>query len=147
MMIGDYEGSLENRMIRLGRELDRKVNLILVGSSFGGLMAAIHTCTHPKSVQRLILLAPALNLPDFEPHLAKAVTTPVIIYHGRNDDVVPIAPVMAIAEKVFANLEYHAVDDDHSLHETFAGMDWDRLLLWPEEAKPQAGKGNPRAAL
>jgi hypothetical protein len=147
MMIGDYEGSLENRMTRLERELDDKMNLILVGSSFGGLMAAIHTCTHPESVQRLILLAPALNLPDFEPYTAKAVTTPAIGYHGRNDDVVPIAPVMMIAEKVFANLEYHVVDDDHSLHETFAGMDWDRLLLWPEEAKPQAGKGNPGAAL
>ena len=145
MMIGDYEGSLENRMARLERELDGKENLILVGSSFGGLMAAIHTCTYPKDVLRLILLAPALNLPDFEPYLAEVVTMPVTVYHGRNDDVVPIAPVMTIAEKVFANLEYHVVDDDHSLHETFAGMDWDKLLLWPEEAKPQAGKGDPGA--
>jgi len=131
MLIGDYEGPLEDRMSRLNRELDGKRDLILVGSSFGGLMAAIHTCTHPETVQRLILLAPALSLPDFEPYLDRAVATPVIVYHGRSDDVVPISPVKTIAERVFTNLAFHMVEDDHSLHETFPAMSWDDLLLKP----------------
>jgi pimeloyl-ACP methyl ester carboxylesterase len=132
MLIGDYEGPLESRMAQLNRELGGKQNLILVGSSFGGLMAAIHTCTHPEAVQRLILLAPALSLPDFEPYLSRAITTPVIVYHGRSDDVVPISPVKIIAEKVFSNLAFHMVEDDHSLHETFPAMNWDELLLKPD---------------
>jgi len=136
MMIGDYEGPLENRMAKLGRELDGKKNLILVGSSFGGLMAAIHTCKYPETVQRLILLAPALSLPDFEPCAGCAVKTPVIVFHGLGDDVVPFPAVRTIARRVFTNLEYHLVDDDHSLHETFPGMPWNELLLFPDTKKP-----------
>jgi hypothetical protein len=29
---------------------------------------------------------------------------------------------------VFSHLNYHAVEDDHSLHHTFSEMDWDELL-------------------
>ena len=71
----------------------------------------------------------ALDLIEFQPYLASRIDTPVVLYHGRRDDVVPPQAVQAIAQNVFANLDYHLVDDDHSLHDTFGGMAWDDLLI------------------
>jgi len=105
-----------------------RTDLILVGSSFGGLMAAIYACENEPRVRRVILLAPALHVPDFARFLDKRVKIPVSLFHGINDDVVPPAAVKALAEKVFQNLDYHLVDDDHSLHVTFPLMDWKALI-------------------
>jgi len=128
MLIEDYTGLLEERMAKLRGLLAGKKDLILVGSSFGGLMAAIYACENERSVKRLILLAPALDLHYFKSHAEKRLSLPVWIYHGKEDDVVPPAPVEKIARKVFTSLSYHLVDDDHSLHKTFPSMEWDRLL-------------------
>ena len=130
MLIEDYTGLLEERMARLRGLLAGKKGLILVGSSFGGLMAAIYACENEESVKRLILLAPALDLYYFKPFAEKSLALPVWIYHGKADDVVPPAPVERIARKVFTHLSYHLVDDDHSLHKTFPSMEWDRLLAF-----------------
>jgi pimeloyl-ACP methyl ester carboxylesterase len=128
MLIEDYTGLLEKRMAKLRGLLAGRKDLILVGSSFGGLMAAIYACEHEQSVRRLILLAPALDLGYFKPCSEKRLEIPVWLYHGKEDDVVPPGPVEKIARKVFRNLSYHLVDDDHSLHRTFPDMEWDRLL-------------------
>jgi pimeloyl-ACP methyl ester carboxylesterase len=128
MIIEDYEGPLEQRMLKLEKTLSGLNNLILVGSSFGGLMAALYGCTYPERVLRLILLAPALNLPDFQPCLSKTVEMPVFVYHGAADDVVPPLVVKGICTKVFINLKHHLVEDDHSLHMTFHSMNWNELL-------------------
>jgi len=91
-------------------------------------MAALYACRHEDRVSKLILLAPALDLADFKPCLKMRLNLPVTIFHGRNDDVVPPAPVRRIASRVFTDLTYHLVDDDHPLRETFATYDWDTLL-------------------
>jgi len=101
---------------------------VLAGSSLGGLMAAMYACDNERAIRRLILLAPALNLGDFNPYLNRRIAVPVTLYHGRQDYVVLPGPVRRIAEQVFTALEYHAVDDDHSLGETFPSYDWERLL-------------------
>ena len=128
MILEDFIGPLDQRMDRLNRLLDGKIDLVLVGSSYGGLMASIYACRNPRKVRKLILLAPALDLADFEPYLTSRIDIPVVLYHGLLDDVVPPEAVQIIARKVFSNLDYHAVDDDHSLHHTFSGMAWDDLL-------------------
>jgi pimeloyl-ACP methyl ester carboxylesterase len=51
MIIEDYEGSLEKRMTKLEDILEGKSNIILVGSSFGGLMAALYAHRHPGSLK------------------------------------------------------------------------------------------------
>ncbi|MFH1479899.1 MAG: hypothetical protein ABIG67_01400 [Pseudomonadota bacterium] len=33
-----------------------------------------------------------------------------------------------VAAKVFADLSFQVVDDDHFLHKTFKTLDWDSLL-------------------
>jgi pimeloyl-ACP methyl ester carboxylesterase len=128
MIIEDYVGTFKERMNKLNNILFHKKNLILVGSSYGGLMATVYAGHYEEKIQKLILLAPALNIDEFKPYLTKKLTLPVILYHGKNDDVVPPAAVWEIARAVFANLRYHLVDDDHSLHNTFSAMDWDSLL-------------------
>jgi pimeloyl-ACP methyl ester carboxylesterase len=128
MIIEDFSGPLEDRMGKLNRVLAGRTDLILVGSSFGGLMAAIYACENEPRVKRVILLAPALHVPEFGRFLGKRVNITVSLFHGRNDDVVPPAAVKAIAEKVFEKLDYHLVEDDHSLHVTFPLMDWRALI-------------------
>ena len=127
MIIEDFGGPLEERMEKLNRLLAGRDDLLLVGSSFGGLMAAIYACEHESHVRKVVLLAPALHLPDFLRFTGKRVKVPVTLFHGKNDDVVPPGPVKALAEQVFENLDYHLVDDDHSLHVTFPMMDWNAL--------------------
>ena len=128
MLIEDFVGPLEQRMDNLQRLLANKSDLVVVGSSYGGLMAALYAGRNPLAVRKLVLLAPALNLVEFEPCLTHRLEIPTTLYHGRFDDVVPPETVQTIARKVFIHLDYHAVDDDHSLHHTFSGIAWDDLL-------------------
>lgn len=128
MIIEDYFGSFSQRMEKLEGLLIREDQLILVGSSYGGLMAAVYACLHEEQVKKLILLAPALHLEPYQPWLQKKLSMPMVLFHGRQDDVVPLAPVRAIAEQLFVNLNFNAVEDDHFLHNTFATLEWDKLL-------------------
>jgi pimeloyl-ACP methyl ester carboxylesterase len=115
-------------MHKLDGLLSGKNDLILVGSSYGGLMAVQYAMENENSVKKLILLAPALNLPEFSSNSYKQLQLPVIIYHGTDDDVVDPYIVKEIALKYFSNLEHHLVDDDHSLHKIFPVLDWKNLL-------------------
>jgi pimeloyl-ACP methyl ester carboxylesterase len=128
MIIEDFVGSFQERMNKLHNILFDRKNLIVVGSSYGGLMAVVYAGNNEDKVKKLILLAPALNIDEFRPYLKKKLHLPVTIYHGKNDNVVHPATVREIAGEVFTNLHYHLVDDDHSLHNTFSLMDWDDLL-------------------
>lgn len=130
MLVGDYPGSLEERMAKLENELSGKSDLILVGSSYGGLMASIYACRNEARVRRLLLLAPALGHADFN-GFHQPLHIPVILYHGRFDDVVPHGPTRQIAMRLFANLDHHLVEDDHNLHQIFPKLDWDALLEIP----------------
>jgi pimeloyl-ACP methyl ester carboxylesterase len=128
MCMGDFNGPLEQRMTQMNDLLRGKKNLILVGSSFGGLMAALFTCNNRTFVERLVLLAPALGHADFRPFYETPLTLPVILYHGRHDVVVDPQSTLAIAQQLFSSLESHLVDDDHDLHRVFPTLDWNTLL-------------------
>jgi len=124
----DFIGSLDERMNQLIPILGNESNWTLVGSSYGGLMAALFATQRPNQVRKLILLAPALMLPEFAEHLPTPVDIPVIIIHGRRDDIVPIAINKPLAEKVFRSLDYRIVDDDHRLHQAADKLDWKSLI-------------------
>jgi pimeloyl-ACP methyl ester carboxylesterase len=99
-----------------------------VGSSFGGLMATLFAMENEGRVDRLVLLAPAINLLWFTSCPINPLSIPVWIYHGRNDEVIPIGAVEQMADTYFSHCSFHKVDDDHFLHHTFQIIDWDRLL-------------------
>ncbi|MHB8908172.1 MAG: alpha/beta fold hydrolase [Syntrophales bacterium] len=128
MLLEDFPGPLAERMEKLERILQGKGDLILVGSSYGGLMASLFACGHRERIRRLILLAPALEHADFRPWYATPLQPPVTLYHGLHDIVVPPGPTRRIAELLFGNLDYHLVDDDHNLHRVFPTLDWNILL-------------------
>ena len=129
MIIEDYTGDFATRMRKLDGLLSGKNDLILVGSSYGGLMATQYAIDNENRVKKMILLAPALNLPEFKPPVNTKLPLPVIVYHGINDDIVDPYTVKTIALKSFSNLEHHLVNDDHPLHKTFPVLDWKNLLL------------------
>jgi pimeloyl-ACP methyl ester carboxylesterase len=128
MIVEDFFGSFSHRMENLEELLEKKNNLILVGSSYGGLMAAVYACLHEERVAKLILLAPAINLEPYEPYRDKILHMPVTIIHGLRDDVVPLDEVRKVAGKSFSNLDFRTVDDDHPLSATFSSFDWDAFL-------------------
>ena len=127
MLRPDFDGTFMQRLERLNSIVSDKNNLVLVGSSFGGLMATCFTIEHPAKVKRLILLAPALNFSEYRPPEVK-ITTETLLVIGKHDVVTPPAQVIPAAEATFANLDVQVVDDDHLLHHSFQSMDWKTLL-------------------
>lgn len=130
-IVPDFEGTLQTRLQKL-ETICRTENgdnepVLLVGSSFGGLMAACYAVKHPDKIARLILMAPALNFPGLEIPSDK-ITAPTYLLIGSRDTVTPADKVIPLAKRAFANLEIHLVDEDHLLHQSFPTLDWEKLL-------------------
>ncbi len=128
MIIPNFPGTLQERMQKLNGTLSKKSGIRLVGSSFGGLMAAMFAMDNESRVDRMILLAPALNLMGFSDAHERETSVPTWIYHGKDDEVIPLETIEGVAKKTFRHLTLHAVDDDHYLHKTFKSIDWQELL-------------------
>jgi pimeloyl-ACP methyl ester carboxylesterase len=127
IIVPDFTGSLQDRMQALEticRGLDR---LSLIGSSFGGLMATCFAIAHPERVHKLILLAPALNFPDFSPPVSP-LDIPTLLIIGANDTVTPPDLVIPAARATFMNPDISTCDDDHLLRTAFFTLDWHKLL-------------------
>ena len=129
MIIPYFTGDLAVRMEKLETVLSGKSGIRLVGSSFGGLMASIFAMHNESRVEKLVLLAPAINLLHFARHIGKQVSVPVWVFHGTNDQVIPFDEVETVARDTFTDLSFNAVNDDHFLHKTFKAIDWDGILL------------------
>ncbi len=123
----DFSGSLEERLETFSRLANGKDRLTLIGSSYGGLMAAVFAIRQTRRVTRLILFAPALNYEKFTPP-AKKIPTPTLLYIGKQDNVTPVDQVVPLAKKTFANMELHITNDDHMLHSTFHQLNWQKIL-------------------
>jgi pimeloyl-ACP methyl ester carboxylesterase len=130
MLIPDFRGSLSERMASLKIILSGREDIIIVGSSFGGLMATLYAMGKPEAVDRLVLLAPALNFPEFSQYELKSLEMPTRIIIGRDDTVTPVKEVLPLARKIFTDLTCNEVDDDHMLAGTFRLFDWQDLLAW-----------------
>jgi len=129
MVTPDFTGSLDERMTQLIPILADKTGWTIIGSSFGGLMGTVFTCKHPTQVRKLILLAPALLREHFASHLdLEPVSVPTVIVHGTEDDIVPLEPVRALAERLFTNLKHIVVDDGHRLQKVFGELNWEEII-------------------
>lgn len=141
MLIPDFTGTLDERMDTLTSLLTGQEELVLIGSSFGGLMAAIFTLEHESRVKKVILLAPALNFPSYSSYLERQTQVPARLFIGRQDDVCPPDIVIPAAQRTFTNIIIHRSDDDHLLKGTFQKIDWQGLLavrptIFPSEPFP-----------
>ena len=128
MIIPDFIGAVATRMSKLKEILSDKRGVIMIGSSLGGLMAALYAFQNRDRINKLILLAPALNLPEFTPCLSETLSRPVYVFHGKDDELIPAQQIQEIAKTVFTDLTFTLLDDDHRLSRTFASIDWDQLL-------------------
>ena len=128
MLTPNFPGSLEERMRSLEGILAGKDAIGIVGSSFGGLMGTLYAMENERNLDKLILLAPAIHLIESSAYPLHEIQVPTWVYHGRQDEVIPIEAVERVSKKIFINLRLHAVDDDHYLHRTFKGLDWGALL-------------------
>ncbi|MHA2397789.1 MAG: YqiA/YcfP family alpha/beta fold hydrolase [Promethearchaeota archaeon] len=120
---------LPKRMDQLNRILNSKNSLVLIGSSFGGLMASLFVFQNPKRVEKMILLAPLLVSRKLKPRNHPPMSVPVIVFHGKNDKIVKCKHTRERAKLLFTNLQYTIVDDDHSLHKTVKSLNWHKLIF------------------
>ena len=123
-------GEIDSRLAQVDSIFTQQDSWVLIGSSFGGLMATLLAMKHPQKVSRLILMAPALIPPFFtvldeSVHVACSTT----IIHGIDDEVVAFDQVKPIAENLFTDLRYIAVADDHRLHRTTKELPWQELVF------------------
>ena len=123
----DFQGDLETRLSALETLCHSCNNLTLIGSSFGGLMATCFAMRHPGRCRFLVLLAPALNFPEFSPPQEK-IASPTSLIIGNQDTVTPPDRVIPLARKSFSQLQVFRYDDDHMLHNCFEQLDWQQLL-------------------
>lgn len=128
MLIPDFAGSLNERMDQLRSLLATGEKYLLIGSSYGGLMATVHAIEHPEQVSRVILLAPALNFSEFIPYQGRHTNVPALVYLARHDTVTPPDMVRPFAEQTFLRLDCRTLDDDHMLLRVFYEIPWDMLL-------------------
>lgn len=99
-----------------GKNIDERVSIVkpiikdfdvVVGSSFGGLTAAL--CSHND--MKAVLLAPAFNMIDYKPNvLGKG-----FIIHSPTDGIVPINTSKDFVSNN-KNWKLIEVDDDHRLN-------------------------------
>jgi len=119
---------LKKRMSQLITFLDEEKEWKIIGSSFGGLMGALYTLKYPNKVELLILLAPLLAVTALNPDKFRSIDIPVIIFHGKNDNIVPMKDSRNRAKKLFKNLQFNVVDDDHMLHSTVTEINWKEII-------------------
>ena len=120
---------LNARMAQLNSILSERNLWIIIGSSFGGLMGVLYTLQNPKKIKRLILLAPYLDTKLLKWDNYSPISIPVIVFHGKNDEVVNFKASREQAYKLFSNLEFNATEDDHNLNKTVEKLNWIDLTL------------------
>lgn len=86
--------------------------VFLVGSSFGGLVAALIATRHPELVTGMVLCAPALHWTQAAEIDLTGIRATII--HGEQDDVVPIRASYDFCLK-FGAVRLVVVQDNHRL--------------------------------
>jgi pimeloyl-ACP methyl ester carboxylesterase len=110
----DFQGmDIWERLEKAERETEGMTDLVVVGSSFGGLLAALLYSRHPERFRGYVLMAPALYREAAEE--VERMPERVVVIHGVHDDVVPIDGVRETCAKF--GVEVTEVDDGHRLHE------------------------------
>jgi len=115
---------LNARMAQLNSILSERNLWIIIGSSFGGLMGVLYTLQNPKNVKRLILLAPYLDTKLVKWDNYSPINIPVIVYHGKNDEITDFKASREQAYRIFSILKFNATEDDHNLNKTVEKLKW-----------------------
>ncbi|RUO19530.1 alpha/beta fold hydrolase [Aliidiomarina haloalkalitolerans] len=110
----DFQGMDLAQRLAKAEELTRdQRGLVLVGSSFGGLLAARLYCLYPERIKALVLLAPAVHTEEGDRVTELPSQQRVRVIHGMADEVVPYTKVVAFCKRFGVPLI--TVDDEHRL--------------------------------
>jgi len=114
---------LEER-IDILNELVSKEEVVLAGSSYGGLACALVAQQQPEQVKGMLLLAPALHLPespnDDPEKLIAPNNFPISIIHSVTDEIVPVSASKDYIKRSGNNLRLIEVEDSHVLENSFS---------------------------
>lgn len=111
----DFQNMDINQRIAAASQLtEGKEGLTLVGSSFGGLLAARLYSLFPERITNLLLLAPAVHTEEGDKVERMPNGAQVRVLHGYQDDVVPYDKVAAFCQRF--NLPLTSVNDGHRLN-------------------------------
>ncbi len=109
----DFEGMMDiwNRLEKAERITRQMSDLVVVGSSFGGLLAALLYSRYPERFHGYVLMAPALRRGMVDE--VEQMPENAVVIHGTRDEVIPIDEVREFCEPF--GIEMIEVDDDHPL--------------------------------
>ena len=97
-------------------------DVVLAGSSWGGLACALTAQKKPEKLKGLLLLAPAHNYPEppnYNPNnLMAPENIPVTIIHSKTDDIVPISASKDYIKRSGNNVNLIEVEDSHVLEKS-----------------------------
>ena len=100
-------------------------DVILVGSSYGGVVAAVVANRHRERLRGLVLLAPALVWKEDPVDDPEAVTIPAdlpcIVIHGVHDDIIPVDVSRRLARRS-PHVILRERADDHLLRNSLPEM-------------------------
>ncbi|SVB70808.1 uncharacterized protein METZ01_LOCUS223662 [marine metagenome] len=94
-------------------------DVVLAGSSWGGLACALTSQKKSEKLKGLLLLAPALHYPEppnnNPENLVAPENIPVTIIHSITDDIVPISASKDYLERSKGNVKLIEIEDSHVL--------------------------------
>ena len=120
----DFNDMELKERIDILNELVSKEEVVLAGSSYGGLACAFVAQQQPEQIKGMLLLAPALHLPespnDNPEKLIAPNNFPISIIHSVTDEIVPISASKDYIERSGNNLRLIEVEDSHVLEDSFS---------------------------
>ena len=109
---------LEERIDILNKLVSKK-KVVLAGSSYGGLACALVAQKQPEQIKAMLLLAPALHLPEFPnnnpENLIAPKDLPITIIHSTTDEIVPISASQDYVNRSENKISLIEVEDSHVL--------------------------------
>ena len=109
---------LEERIDILNKLVSKK-KVVLAGSSYGGLACALVAQQQPEQIKAMLLLAPALHLPEFPNDVPENLIAPndlpITIIHSTTDEIVPISASQDYIDRSENKISLIEVEDSHVL--------------------------------
>ena len=120
----DFNDMELKERIDILNELVSKEEVVLAGSSYGGLACAFVAQQQSEQIKGMLLLAPALHLPespnDNPEKLIAPNNFPISIIHSVTDEIVPVSASKDYIERSGNNLRLIEVEDSHVLEDSFS---------------------------
>ena len=115
----DFNNMELEQRIDILNELVSNKKVVLAGSSYGGLACALVAQQQPEQIKAMLLLAPALHLPESPNNVPENLVAPkdlpITIIHSTTDEIVPISASQDYMDRSENKINLIEVEDSHVL--------------------------------